>query len=293
MKLKKLTITLILTLSLIFWVTLIKADENIYLKIDNLVKNNREKAASFYKALWQIYNYTWDKLWLDKYDFEITDLYWFNLEWLYFNDLTFPNSKNNYEENNFWNDRYIKINFDIYSQITIYKNYKTSDNTIKSIIDNFNNIKTWKTDITKDDFLKKWFLYDWLSFQGYPKYQKLIKNKKWETIWIWYYAFQWQYAPWDFVYYALFVKDNSILIYKTNEITVNDDSYSQLWNRISNTQESEFFIENWKETKFNYDKFYKKYLSKWYFHNEYYLNDSDEIHYKRINEIIKLISDNN
>ena len=87
MKTKKLTIILILTFSLIFSLNLTKADENIYSKIDNLIKNNKEKAEVFYKALWQIYNYTWEKLWFTTFWVNMSDIYWFNLDYIIWKEL--------------------------------------------------------------------------------------------------------------------------------------------------------------------------------------------------------------
>ncbi len=81
---KKITLSLILISSLVLSLNFTKADENIYSKIDNLVKNNREKALDFFFTLDFIRDYTAEKLWISQYEWTILDidfsnLYWFNL----------------------------------------------------------------------------------------------------------------------------------------------------------------------------------------------------------------------
>ncbi len=285
MKTKKLTLILILISSIVLNLNLTKADENIYLKIDNLVKTNREKAENFYKALWQIYNYTQEKLWIDKYDFDYSNLYWFNLEWL----------KNKWYWNNieFWRKLqeeyagirpYINLDF-ANSNIRIIKNNNYS--TFQKILNNFENIKNWKIDISKNDFLEKWFLYsdsDY-TFQHNPIQQKLIKNKKWEIIWISYYTFSTfrnNETPSDFWYYAFFVKNNSILEFSTNDSKI-------FWFEFD-----KFVKKQENNINFDYDNFLKEYFSKWYPFNEKMdcaLENSNLLKLQS-NEIMNIILDN-
>ncbi len=292
MKTKKLTLTLILTLSLIFWISLTKADENIYLKIDNLVKTNREKAENFYKALWQIYNYTWDKLWIS--NDKIDNINWFNFEYLVWKqvfDISYflREFVKWIDLNQYW-PQYNLHNLDTtlisleYWKIYVFNNVKNE------FIQKYSDVVNWKISLNSKEFEKiniYWrtdyniFNVRWWFAQVSPFKQEFIKDKNWKIKWIWFYCFEWQDVPGNLKYKIYSVKDKALLEVDIDVIwDLSSEENQKYIDKFMKNTDSDFDLEKYKEIFFKNGYFQDENKSK-----EYWINIKNEIEFYK--EIVK------
>lgn len=203
-------------------------------------------------------------------NFDFENLYWFNL--VEFKDRIDEVIFSNLENNN-----YIKINLKPEVELKIYP-----ENEKAEIINKIKNIQ-------EEEIGEGYILSDSVSFQHNSKHHKILENEKWEVVWISYFTFEGQYLPWDFVYFAFIIKNDNLLRIKFNLFWDWWGQAFNLWKTISQIPNNKYFLEEWNNIIFDYNKFYQDYLSKWYFDNVWNPYEDYEKYFEKSNEIIQWI----
>lgn len=304
MKTKKIIITTLIISSIFWWLHITNAGQSIYDKVDNLVMKNRDKAEKFYDLLWQIYNYTWEKLWKEDKILDFSNIYWFDVRtleikhkykiWIFEKE---DECKSDYyeEQHNLWMwyETWVIFTWD-YSRLwsssfRIYV-YKQMNNIIyDSILEKYKKVISWEIqfdseefkslEITLENWEKKVIKYNIFDLENYliekdSFWEHFIKDDKWNIKWIWYYSFLWDkiLGRSNFYYNIISVKWKSLMHSEINLVApfYTEDPREE-WTDVIIEKEVDWIME----IHIDIEKFKAKFFKDW----EYFYNDSSEDEY--------------